>query len=259
MYLKTTAEQTAPILILIFNQSLPTGELPSDWLSANVSPIFKKGDKHTAENYRPVSLTCVCCKLLEHCIVRHIRDHLDLHNILTDREHGFRSRHSCETQLITTVDDLLAAEDENVRIDMAILDFSKAFDMVPHKRLMHKLQHYGISGNTHSNCWINSFLTNRNQQVVIDGECSTEVPVTSGVPQGSVLGPTLFLVFINDLPDHVKSEIRLFADDCLIYRHIYSLTDPIAMQQDLFSIGQWARDWGMQFKEKKLLLLRSSF
>ena len=86
-YLKTTAEHTA-------------GELPSDWLSANVSPIFKKGDKYIASNYRPVSLTCVCCKLLEHCIVKHIRDHLDLHNILTDRQHGFRARHSCETQLI---------------------------------------------------------------------------------------------------------------------------------------------------------------
>ena len=97
-----------------------------------------------------------------------------------------------------------------------------------------------VTGNTHS--WITSFLTNRNQQVVIDGECSTKVLVTSGVPQGSLLGLTLFLLFKNDLPDHVKSEIRLFADDCLIYRHIYSLTDSIAMQQDLCSIGQWARD-----------------
>ena len=231
IFLKQTAKESASVLAALFTQSLQTGNLPDDWLSANVSPIFKKGDRGLASNYRPVYLTCVCCKLMEHILVRHMLRHFDDKKIISDKQHGFRKGHSCETQLITTVNDLLASADVGNRMDIAILDFSKAFDMVSHRRLMSKLDHYGIRGNIHK--WISSFLNNRNQKVVIDGYSSDTISVDSGVPQGSVLGPILFLVFINDLPDLVKSQCRLFADDCLLYNEIQTSNDSLQLQKDL--------------------------
>ena len=253
IFLKQTAKESASVLAALFTQSLQTGHLPDDWLSANVSPIFKKGDRGLASNYRPVSLTCVCCKLMEHILVRHMLRHFDDKKIISDKQHGFRKGHSCETQLITTVNDLLASADLGNRMDISILDFSKAFDMVSHRRLMSKLDHYGIRGNIHK--WISSFLNNRNQKVVIDGYSSDTISVDSGVPQGSVLGPILFLVFINDLPDLVKSQCRLFADDCLLYNEIQTLNDSLQLQKDLKLLENWAEEWGMKFNAKKCYII----
>ena len=114
---------------------------------------------------------------------------------------------------------------------------AKAFDKVPHRRLLHKLDYYGIRGSTHK--WINSWLSGRTQKVVLDGKASDPVPVLSGVPQGSVLGPILFLIFINNLPDNIRSSVRLFADDCVLYRNIHSIQDCFILQEDLTSLGQW--------------------
>ena len=188
--LKECANEIAPVLSHIFQLSIDTGKLPKDWRNANVSPIFKKGDRHTASNYRPVSLTCVCCKLLEHIICRQIFNHLEQHNILTPLQHGFRSGHSCETQLITTTNDIMKTFDKKEQTDLAILDFSKASDIVPHRKLLHKLDHYGINGKV--NTWIKAFLMQRQQQVIVEGEFSDSCSVDSGVPQGTVLGPLLF-------------------------------------------------------------------
>ena len=127
-----SAPELAPIVHAIFTQSLDTGELPRGWSLANVAPIFKKSNRVLAENYRPVSLTCITCKLLEHIVCRHILDHVEDHKILTNLQHGFRSGRSCETQLITTTHDLLSSFNSKSQIDVAILDFSKAFDTVPH-------------------------------------------------------------------------------------------------------------------------------
>jgi hypothetical protein len=140
--------------------------------------------------------------------------HFNTHEILTNRQHGFRRNHSCESQLILTVNDLAKALDNRSSMDMIIMDFSKAFDTVPHNRLLHKLCNYGITGRTHT--WISNFLTERKQRVVVDGDHSQWVPVRSGVPQGTVLGPLLFLAYINDLPNNIRSEVRLFADDCAV-------------------------------------------
>ena len=248
-YLQPTAEETAPILAAFFNQTLRTVQLTADWLTANVSPIFKKGDKHLPSNYRPVSLTSVSCKLLEHIIVKHIMNHVETYNILTSRQHRFRSGHSCESQLIITAEDLLSSVDTGKRIDMSILDFSKAFDMVPHARLMGKLELYGIRGDVHR--WISTFLSNRTQKVVPDGFHSDTVTVDSGVLQGTVFGPILFLLIKNDLPAQVKSYFRLFADDCLIYIEINSIQDSIQLQAHLTSLGKWAETWRMRFNVKK--------
>ena len=134
-------------------------------------------------------------------------------------------------------------------MDIAVLDFSKAFDTVPHKRLLTNLKHYGIAGNTLS--WIRAFLTNRTQRVLVEGCGSQLASVRSGVPQGTVLGPLLFLAFINDLPHHVQSQIRLFADDCLLYRPMCDISDSVALQRDLSSLESWSEAWGLRFDAPK--------
>ena len=168
--LKQCAEQIAPALCKIFQKSLDSSELPSDWHKANVTCVFKKGDKHQPGNYRPISLTSITCKLLEHIVCRHLRCHLRCHlesnNILSKLNYGFRSGHSCETQLLTTMNDILKPIDSGLQTDVAILDFSKAFDTVPHRKLMHKLENYGINGSIHK--WISRFPMNRTMKVVRD-------------------------------------------------------------------------------------------
>ena len=159
-----------------------------------------------------------------------------LENILADCQHGFRSQRSCETQLVQFFHDMASNLDRALirghrQTDVIIMDFAKAFDKVPHKRLLYKLRYYGIRRSTHK--WIASWLSERYQKVVLDGQASDPVPVLSGVPQGSVLGPVLFLIFINDVPDNIRSSVRLFADDCVLYRNINSLTDCQILQEAL--------------------------
>ena len=251
--LKTCAEELSFGLSAIFQYSLDTGTLPLDWRNANVTPVFKKVDRHLAENYRPVSLTTVTCKILEHIICSHMLKHFDKHNILTSLNHGFRSGYSTETQLLVTMHDLLQTNDRNIQMDIAILDFSKAFDTVPHDRLLQKLEAYGIRGNLHK--WLTSFLKDRQMNVVVEGEHSDSAYVESGVPQGTVLGPLMFLCHINDLPDCVKSQVRLFADDCLIYRQIKTQKDHQILQNDLKELENWASKWGMRFNAKNVTSL----
>ena len=175
--------------------------------------------------------------------------HLEQHHILTDHQHGFRAKRSTETQLIQTIHDISKSLDKKKSVDMAILDFTKAFDKVPHKRLIHKLKHYGITGPISS--WINSFLTGRTQQVVINGSKSTSTQVISGVPQGTVLGPLLFLLYINDLPDNLSSTVRLFADDCVLYSPIKTDQDTSVLQNDLLKLEKWQHTWLMKFNPTK--------
>ena len=180
--------------VLCVTQSLNTGELPSDWLKANICPVFKKGNRSSPSNYRPISLTSSCCKVLEHIIFHSIMDHIQLNNILIDNQHGFQPGFSCQTQLISLMEDVSYALDNQLQTDLILLDFSKAFDTVPHKRLLAKLQHYKIDN--HVWAWTQSWLTQRTQSVVVDGASSQPVSVLSGVPQGTVLGPLMFLLYI---------------------------------------------------------------
>ena len=206
-----------------------------------------------ASNYCPISLTSVCCKTLEHIICKHTLNHLEKNKIISPLQHGFRNGHSCESQLILTMHDIMQNFDSKQQTDLVILDFSKAFDAVPHKKLLFKLSKYGITGNI--NKWIQSFLVLRKQQVIVEGESSKPCSVDSGVPQGSVLGPLLFLCHINDLPQRITSKVRLFADDCLLYRQIHSPRDQLLLQQDLAALETWAEDWGMRFNVSKCYLM----
>ena len=247
--LKLAASSLSHCLTIIFQASLSTGTVPEDWKQANITPVFKKGERFKASNYRPVSLTCICSKLLEHVVVSQLRDHFDANNILADCQHGFRAQRSCETQLIGLTQELHQHLEDKKQVDMIVLDFSKAFDKVPHQRLMTKLWNYGIQGSTHA--WIKSFLLGRSQRVVVDGETSDWVPVESGVPQGTVLGPVLFRAFINDLPKCVKSNVRLFADDCVLYREIDNEIDCASLQSDLRKLEMWEDHWCMSFNASK--------
>ena len=215
LVLQKLRDVIAPILQVIFQRSLDTGRVPKDWSTAFVCPLFKKGDTSLASNYRPISLTSILCKVLEHVVTTNIVSHMDKYNLLYDLQHGFRSKRSCETQLVTLIEDLMWNSIAGNQTDLVLLDFSKAFDKVSHQKLLLKLHRYGIRGPTLK--WIQAFLSDRTQTVVIDNEKSATVPVTSGVTQGSVLGPILFLIYINDLPDKTRSKVRLFADDTAIY------------------------------------------
>ena len=177
--------------------------------------------------------------------------HMDRHTILTDAQHGFRKRRSCETQPLLTIQDLASAIDTMDQTDVILLDFAKAFDKVPHLRLLSKINFYGVRNSL--NRWVSSFLEGRSQQVQLDGNTSTQAPVESGVPQGSVLGPLLFLLYINDLPNYVSREstARLFADDCVLYRRIKSDEDAHALQKDLDGLQRWEKDWLMEFHPQK--------
>ena len=252
--LKEYASELAPALTLIFQASLDQSALPAAWKHAWVTLIFKKGERARPSNYRPISLTCIACKCLEHIIHSNIMDHLDNNAMLSDFQHGFRKKRSCNTQLIQTVHDLAKCLHDGEQIDAVLLDFSKAFDKVPHARLESKLNYYGIRENTLQ--WIKCFLSQRSQQVVLDGKTSASAPVTSWVPQGSVPGPLLFLCYINDLPSCVSSTPHLFADDCHLYRRINSPADAVILQQDLDRLQKWEADWLMQFNPDKCEVIR---
>ena len=171
-------------------------------------------------------------------------------------QHGFRKGFSCETQLVQTIHDFAKNYDQKLQTDLILLDFSKAFDSVPHQRLLYKLSTYGIPDYTL--LWIKDFLSNRTQVTVVDGHSSQSCSVTSGVPQGSVLGPLLFLLYINDLPHDITASIRLFADDCIMYLGLSSMESPQLLQDDLNTLSKWAETWQMRFNSDKCFVMHLS-
>jgi len=183
------ASTIAPPLTKNFQASLDMGIVPKDWKTVSIVSVFKTGDKSNAANYRPVSLTAICSKMQKHILCSNIMDHLSTYQILSDCQHGFRARRSCETQLITTIQDLAKNLSEGKQIDAVLLDFSKAFDKVPYQRLLLKLKHYGIRDNTLQ--WIQHFLQDRTQQVLLDGTHSTTCSVDSRNSFGST---TVFVI-----------------------------------------------------------------
>lgn len=254
--LKLTSQYSAPLLSLIFQQSIDTGCVPDDWKSAFIIPIFKSGDSSLPSNYRPISLTSISCKLLEHIIHKHIITYLNENNLLLINQHGFRKNLSCQTQLFELITDLHHSLHSSLYVDAVFVDFSKAFDRVPHNRLILKIRSLKLDQKTTQ--WIEQFLTNRHQSVKFQNHTSNPARVISGVPQGSVLGPLLFLIYINDIATNINATIRLFADDCVIYKEIASPTDITHLQSALNKLSEWCSVWQMQINIDKTKHLKFS-
>ena len=236
-----------------FNFTLSRGNIPNDWKVANVVPILKSGKNNLADNYRPISLTSVVVKMLERLIHKHIMKYLTDFQLLNNNQHGFRPSRSCVTQLLQLVHEWLQALDKLGSVDAVFLDFAKDFNKVSHAHLLYKLECYGIKSQILN--WLRDFLTSRKQRVVIEGQASDWLSVTSGVPQGSRLGPLLFLAYINDLPYSVTCNSGLFADDTVLHRLIENGSDCDLLQEDLTSASKWFKSWLVTLKTEECEVL----
>ena len=241
VFLKVCCKELAPVLCDIFNMFIQKGQCPASWKDANVVPIYKGSGKPKDDvgSYRPVSLTSVLCKVLEKLISVRMMDYINENNILSDDQFGFRRGRNCE-QMLSKFFHVLSKSLDNRNcnlIDGVFLDFSSAFDKVDHNLLLRKLHSLGFRDSLLE--WIQNFLLMRRQRVIFKGSLSEWCKVTSGVPQGSVLGPILFLLFVNDINDVVSSQLLQFADDHSIVRPICNEHDHIILQQDIQNIFQW--------------------
>lgn len=235
-------------LMIIFETALLTGNYPEQWKKAHVVPVHKKDNKNLLNNYRPISLLPICGKIFEKCIYNTLYSYLENNNIFSHCQSGFRKNDSCISQLLAITHDIFKNFDACPTLETrgVFLDISKAFDRVWHEGLIFKLKSYGIKGPLLS--LIASFLSDRFQRVVLNGECSTWKEVLAGVPQGSILGPLFFLVFINDLPDHLRSNVKIFADDTSLFSVMKdNLRGSNILNDDLQLIANWAEQWKMSF------------
>ena len=253
--LMETVEQISIPLARVFNLSLKEGYVPFEWKEANIIPLFKKGSRNKSENYRPVRLTSVICKLLERLIKDHMVEFLVKHNLLNSSQHGFLKARSCLTNMLCFLEEITKWIDVGSPVDIIYLDFQKAFDKVPHQRLLLKLKAHGIGDSITD--WIEQWLTDRRQRVVVDGEVSNWKSVLSGVPQGSVLGLILFLIYINDLDDSITSNVLKFADDTKLFRKVNTDGDKQHLQNDLDRLVKWSEKWQMLFNFGKCKCLHT--
>ena len=244
------ASSIASPLCEIFNGGIEMGEVPLDWKKANVTPIYKnKGTKSQPCNYRPVSLISHISKTMESIIRDEIIRHLQKNELIKPSQHGFWKGRSCLTNLLVYLDKVTMYIDQGLPVDSIYLDFSKAFDRVPHARLESKLKSHGIGGVLSD--WITEWLTDRVQRVVVNGKTSEWSPVRSGVPQGSILGPVLFVIFINDLDKDVRNHILKFADDTKLFSQVSTYEDAEKLQNDLSTLHEWSNKWSILFNAEK--------
>jgi hypothetical protein len=234
----------------IFELSMQTGKVPTVWKSANIVPIYKKGDASNPGNYRPIALTCVPCKLMERSVRVSMLHFLQENNLLLQDQFGFLPGRSTVLQLLSALDDWTTYVDDGIPVDVILVDFAKAFESVSHPKLLAKLRHYGFRDILLD--WLTDFLTGRHQRVRLDGCYSETVPVLSGVPQGSVLGPLLFVIYINDLGSDPKfGEIKKFADDVKLYSPTPNNDFAIKLNSLIFDIVDWSSVWQLPLAPDK--------
>ena len=255
LLLKMCKQPLAKPLYLIWRRSLDIGEIPLDLKTANVVPIHKGGSRGDPANYRPVALTSHLIKLFERVLRKHIVAYMEEHNLFNPGQHGFRHGRSCVSQLIAHFDHVSQLLENDQNVDVVYLDFAKAFDKVDFLATLKNLHGVGISGKLGK--WIYAFLTNRKQAVLVNGATGTHFEVKSGVPQGSVLGPLLFLVLISDIDKGISSAfLSSFADDTRVAKGITTVEDVEALQTDLQAIFNWSEENNMKFNYSKFECLR---
>ena len=247
--LKITRLAVIPYLKTLFNISINNNQIPHDWTVATIHPIFKSGTRSDPTNYRPVGNTSIPCKLMERSVVDYSHSQWAKANWLFKNQHGFRQQYSCESSLAGFTQELAEHLDNGKQVDAILVDFSKAFDTVPHSILMEKFSAMELDNRVVN--WIGTFLTNRTQRVKVGNSLSDPVNITSGVPQGTVLGPTLFLGFINDVTKKIDSRVKLFADDLIVYRVIEDMDDQRKLQADVDCIYKWVEENGMKLNAAK--------
>ena len=259
-FLKDFASELSHPLSMIFKTSLQNSTVPLAWKQGNITPIFKKGSRNSVGNYRPVSLTSVPCRIMESIIKDHIIKHLDDNNLVVPTQHGFVKKRSTVTNLLEFFEKVTSKVDSNQPMDLIYLDFSKAFDKVPRERLLIKLEAHRITGSVLG--WARDWLSGRNQRVVINGAQSDWADVHSGVPQGSVLGPLFFIIFLNNDFDKLCETLTVmnkFADDSKLGNIAVSESDRENLQNCLNHLYKWTDKWGMQFNIDKCKVIHSGF
>ena len=255
--IKNAIESLARPFVIMWNKSLLTGEIPADLKVGTITPSYKGGNKCEPKNYRPVTLTSHIIKLFERVLVKKIVDHLQGGNLIDNRQHGFRAGRSCLSQLLTHHQEIVEALCYGWDVDVVYLDYAKAFDKVDHRKLLQKLGAYKLGGLMTR--WIKAFLENRSIKVYVNNVFSYPSKVLSGVPQGSVLGPLLFLMYTQDTTEKISySSILYFADDTKLKNRTKSVDDCRRLQQDLDNIYDWANENKMVLNGEKFKLLRYS-
>ena len=232
-----------PLPSAVCNLSLSLGKFPDQWKLANVCPVYKSDDPTLPKNYRQISLLCIISKCLERCVFNHCYTLISPQ--LYHPQHGFIRGRSTVTQLLQVCHEVMQALAKGKEIDIAYLEFAKAFDKVPYCALLNKLCRFGIPGQQIN--WFHRYLSDRYQRVALQGTYSDSLQVLSGVPQGSILGPLLFLVYIDDIPQCIKhdSKVAIFADDSKLFKIIEKPSDKFSFQQDLTQLSIWSDTWEM--------------
>lgn len=253
IFLRNCVFALAKPLYILFNKSLSLGSFPSQWKESRITPIFKSGNKNLVENYRPISIINSIPKLFEKLVTPHLYE--TFKSFIIEEQHGFVEKKSTVSNLALINEAIISAIDTRKQLDVVYTDFAKAFDKVPHGILIRKLRLLGVNDPLLS--WISDYLRDRFQTVNIKGQRSSHIRVTSGVPQGSHLGPLLFIIFINDLRFSLRhSNILLYADDAKIYKLVESQADAELLQNDLISFEKWCADNHMLVNVSKCLVVR---
>lgn len=246
--LKEVGEVISYPITLIHKLSLEESELPQQWKDAEITPIYKKEARNLPKNYRPVSLTSIICRIMEKLIVEDIVNHIKTNQLNTPAQHGFTPKKSTATNLLEALNVITEAQMHGIPVDVLFLDYQKAFDTVPHERLLLQVESFGIRGKALK--WIKAFLNNRRQRVRVNDSISSWKPVISGIPQGSILGPILFTLYVNDIPAQLQSIISMYADDTKLFSALLS-NSTNTLIDDLKVMEEWSEKFQMKFHPEK--------